>query len=312
MYDERPRELITRGNLDGIVCAAVFLRQFPGSPVRFVTSPAAAALLLASSNARQVFLADIGLTPSLLKAAKGVMRTRRITLIDHHASSLQAEWAFIDVETSAAGLMYRQLDASGMDATVAMVDLYENADSPLLRSVMDRMGVDGLRRESEILDFAWRLNVKDDEFRIAAAEELASGLLPSCIPEIAERHAEMIRRDGWTKALDSVRRCFRRNGATAVMEFSGRRPSFHGFGSRALTEAARQDGYRYAVMINRGEEESVVSLRSTGLGGTDLGRFIESFTTEHGVEGGGHAASAGARIPSGSTDVLIEQLEAMA
>ncbi len=312
MYDERSRELITRGNLDGIVSAAVFLRRFPRSPVRFVTSPAAAAGLLRSGGAEHAFLADIALTPSLASAVEEVGRHRPVTLIDHHESSLRAEWAVIDVSTSAAGLMYRQLAVDGMDAAVSLADLYENEDTPLLRSMMDRMGIETLRRETEVLDFAWRLNVKDDAFRLAAAEGMASGLLPSCVAEIAERHAEMVRRDGWGKAIDSVRRCLRRDGTTAVMEFSGRRPSFHGFGSRALAEAARRDGCRYAVMINRGERESVVSLRSTAPGGVDLGRFVESFTAEHGVEGGGHPASAGARIPSDSAELLIEQLEALA
>ena len=266
MYDERSRELITRGNLDGIVSAAVFLRRFPRSPVRFVTSPAAAAGLLRSGGAEHAFLADIALTPSLASAVEEVGRHRPVTLIDHHESSLRAEWAVIDVSTSAAGLMYHQLAVDGMDAAVSLADLYENEDTPLLRSMMDRMGIETLRRETEVLDFAWRLNVKDDAFRLAAAEGLASGLLPSCVAEIAERHAEMVRRDG----------C------------------------------------RYAVMINRGERESVVSLRSTAPGGVDLGRFVESFTAEHGVEGGGHPASAGARIPSDSAELLIEQLEALA
>ena len=46
MSEEGSKELITRGNLDGIVSAAAFLRRYPSATVRFVTSPAAAAPLL--------------------------------------------------------------------------------------------------------------------------------------------------------------------------------------------------------------------------------------------------------------------------
>lgn len=312
MSDEGSKELITRGNLDGIVSAAVFLRRFPSATVRFVTSPAAAAPLLLDSEAGHTFLADLSPAPSLAAAAERALRSRPITLIDHHPISRHFDWAAIDGSASAAGIMYRKLEVGGMDAVVAVADLYENGGGPLVRSAAERIGIDALRRESEMLDFAWRLNVKDDVFRLFAAERLSHGFLPSAIPCIAERHAEMVRRDGWGKALNSVRRCLRRVGSTAVMEFGRRRPSFHGFGSRALTEAARQEGCRYAVMINRGEEESVVSLRSTAPGGIDLGRFIESFTAEHGMEGGGHPASAGARIPSSSAELLVDQLGAMA
>lgn len=312
MPSERSRELITRGNLDGIVSAAVFLRRFPSSQVRFVTSPAAAAALLTSSDADHTYLADLSPAPSLAEAIEHAVRCRRITLIDHHSYPKEHDWAIIDTSTSAAGLMYRYLGLDGMDAVVAMVDLYEHGGSPLVSSVADVMGHEALRRESEMLDFAWRLNVKDDAFRLAAARRLSLGLLPSSIPCIAERHAKMVGRDGWRKALDSARRSLRRFGSAAVMEYSGRRPSFHGFGSRALTEAARQEGCRYAVLINHGGSESVVSLRSTAPGGVDLGRFVESFTAEHGMEGGGHPASAGARIPSSSADLLIERLAVLA
>lgn len=312
MSNEGSRELITRGNLDGIVSAAVFLRRFPSSTIRFVTSPAAAAPLLRDGEAKHTYLADLSPAPSLAAAAEYALRSRRITLIDHHPTPHVFRWAVIDETASAAGLMRRELGVDGMDAAVAMADLYENGGGPLVLSIAESMGIGALRREGEVLDFAWRLNVKDDGFRLSAAEQLSLGSLPSAIPSMVERHAEMVRQDGWGKALKSARQCLRRVGSAAVMEFSGRRPSFHGFGSRALAEAARQEGCRYALMINRGEAESVVSLRSAAPGGVDLGRFVESFTAENGVEGGGHPASAGARIPSGSADLLVEQLGAMA
>jgi len=163
-----------------------------------------------------------------------------------------------------------------------------------------------------VLDFAWRCSVEDDAFRLAAATSLSSGMLPSAHQDIVDRHEKVAGRNLWDKALENVRKGLRRQGGVGVLELGGRRPSFHGFGSRALTEVARLEGCRYAVMINRGEKESVVSLRAAAPGGIDLGSFIEEFTGRHGFEGGGHPASAGARIPSSAAPLLLEQLESSA
>jgi nanoRNase/pAp phosphatase (c-di-AMP/oligoRNAs hydrolase) len=39
----------------------------------------------------------------------------------------------------------------------------------------------------------------------------------------------------------------------------------------------------------------------------NLGRFVEDFTAIHGLEGGGHPTSAGARIPVETTDLFLDQ-----
>jgi len=40
----------------------------------------------------------------------------------------------------------------------------------------------------------------------------------------------------------------------------------------------------------------------------DLGRFVADFTSENGVDGGGHPKAAGARIPTGSGELFLEHL----
>lgn len=303
------RELITRGNLDGIISAAVFLRRFPRSPVRFVTSPAAAADALRAAGAEAVYLADLSPTTGLVQTVDGY--EGEVTVVDHHPSPARGGRVIIDTEVSAAALLYRVLEGKGMDDVVALADLYERCATPLLDAARARLGHERLRREAEVLDFAWRCNVEDDLFRVRAAADLSSGALPSCHPLIAERHRAMVRRGGWDKALGTVKEEMRLHGRVGVLELRGRRRSFHGFGSRALAEVARREGCDYAVMISHGPNGAAVSLRSAG-GEGDLGRFAQDFTRRHGVEGGGHPTSAGARVPSPAVPALLDELSVLA
>jgi nanoRNase/pAp phosphatase (c-di-AMP/oligoRNAs hydrolase) len=81
----------------------------------------------------------------------------------------------------------------------------------------------------------------------------------------------------------------------------------YGFGTRAIVEAATRRGCRYAMMINERKIHSSISMRGMCMDGTDLGRFVEDFTAVHGLEGGGHPSSAGARIPVRSTRLFVEE-----
>ena len=53
----------------------------------------------------------------------------------------------------------------------------------------------------------------------------------------------------------------------------------------------------------------MIALALIGLcaNGTDLGRFVEDFTSVHGLEGGGHPSSAGARIPVERTHLFVDE-----
>jgi nanoRNase/pAp phosphatase (c-di-AMP/oligoRNAs hydrolase) len=72
-------------------------------------------------------------------------------------------------------------------------------------------------------------------------------------------------------------------------------------------EVALRRGCRYALMINERKIHSSISMRGMCSNGTNLGRFVEDFTAIHGLEGGGHPSSAGARIPVESTNMFVEE-----
>ncbi|NLI73344.1 MAG: hypothetical protein GX369_01020 [Euryarchaeota archaeon] len=312
MLHRSSKELITRGNIDGIISAAIFLRCYPHSKIQFVTSPAAAAPYVQSSDADHIFVSDLSPVPSLAGAIESILYSRQVTLIDHHPFSNQFDWAVIDDTASAAGLMHRILEPNGMDAAVAIADLYESGNGSPTQHAGRILDVDSIAKECDILDFAWRFNIKDDIFRYNAASQLARDNLPSEIPCIVKRYEEMIRQNRWGKAINNAYKHMQHVGNAAIIKFDGRRPSFYGFGTRALTEAARRKGCNYVAMLYQRKSESVVSLRSTMSEGENLGQFIESFTSRHGIEGGGHPNSAGARIPTSSTNLLINKLSMLA
>src|SRR5687768_6637110 len=87
--DERRFHLVTRGNVDGIVSAALFCAQMPEIKVSFVTSSSGAVdVLRRDIQSRDFYVVDLGLNDELqhaldLKTKQGA----RIHLLDHHQQS---------------------------------------------------------------------------------------------------------------------------------------------------------------------------------------------------------------------------------
>jgi hypothetical protein len=302
------RRLITRGNLDGIACAAVFLHHFPRSDVTFVTSPPTALKAVRGHGGEELWLADIALTPEIAEAMRS--SDRPIILVDHHPSDERAPAAFIDLEASAAGLLHRLLGSSpALDKVVCLADLRESPGSELLTRQAAFVGIERLEAEATVLDFSWRLRVDDDAFRRIAARSLAEGAWPSEIAVIRSRWEAVLAGDNWARALDRVRREITVRGPLAVLDTRGKRLSLRGFGSRAVAEVAREIGCRYTVMLQDGGVTTTVSLRSLSRNGIDLGSFAGDFARDNGLGGGGHRSSAGARVPAGCADRLIAALQ---
>lgn len=301
--------IITRGNLDGIVCAAVFLGRHPEGEVTFISSPPSAAEAVAGDRGSgEIFIADVPLTGEL---ATVLDRDPRITVVDHHPPCAGHQRAIVDRSRSAAGVLHRHLGGPpALSRAVALADLYERSDSDLLAEEVRVFGRERLETEARILDFAWRNNVEDDAFRLEAARELATGLWPSESEAIVERYRAVMSGDRWTKAVRQVGKMLQVRGDLALLDLRRGRPSFHGFGSLALMEAARERGCGYALLLHDSRNSSIASLRACGSAGVDLGLFIQDFALRHGADGGGHPASAGARVPRDAADLLIDELAA--
>lgn len=320
--DDRRIHLLTRGNVDGIVSAALFLARDPGARITFVPSGDLAVDVLRKDIAsHEVYLVDLGLTPRLIKTLNDKAKTRqKVTYLDHHEQSgLQLEELELDgaldgiVEqgVSAAGVAYSHLGLNGEHRhLVAIADLVEYCASPLLREMGQAVGMDRLEEEARMLDFAWRYRVDDDRFRYHAARKLASGKWPSEVSEIKARYHQMVNENRWDRALERVRERVELKHNVALLRFGRHKTSLFGFGSRALTEVAKELGASVAVMLNRRNNLSSLSMRSTGLDpdSFNLGQFVSEFTAQHGIVGGGHPNSAGAKIPTASVPEFLHEV----
>lgn len=312
--DDRKAHLLTRGNVDGIISAALFLAKDPSTRVTFVPSgDLAVDVLRKDISSHEVYLVDLGLTPRLIKTLNDKYKTRqKVTYLDHHEQSgehlseLEAE-GLVRQGVSAAGVAYDYLGLNGDHRhLVALADLVEYCPSPLLAELESSVGTARMEEEARMLDFAWRFRVEDDRFRYQAARRLSTGRWPSEVPEVKARYLQMVNEHRWDHALERVRERVEVKHNVALLRFGRRKPSLFGFGSRALAEVAREVGANVAILLNRRSNLSSLSLRRTTAerwgtvpeDGFNLGRFASEFTQHHGIVGGGHPHSAGAKIPT--------------
>jgi hypothetical protein len=300
--DDRDKHLITRGNVDGLVSAAVFLSRHPLSRVSFVTSPRAGAIELAKDRiSNEIYLVDIALTPDVLRSAEGCNEGQNVHAIDHHPTSNAEDLKGVKVVEegmSAAGVLYHHLNASThLKKLVAIADQVEYCDTELLHDMLRKHGSQKMDEEAKMLDFSWRLDIEDDLFRLVAAKHLAEGSWPSQVPSIKSRYIQVVNERRWPKALARVKAGLEINGNVAILASHDKNRSLYGFGTRALVEMATRRGCRYALMLHERKDTVSVSVRGMSRNGLDVGGFVEWFTAVHGMEGGGHHSSAGARIP---------------
>jgi hypothetical protein len=324
LSDARQTHIITRGNVDGIVSSSFCLAIHPDARVSYVPSATSAVELLRKDlSTRHFYLVDIGLTPKLIKTLNMKARTgQRVTLIDHHQqTALHAHELGAHVEAvigeggSAASVALDHFDAVGalpvteeLSRLAAVADMVEYGTSRHLEAALAQFGDERLEEEAEHLDFAWRLEIEDDRFRANTGRRLAKGLWPSEVPEVKRRYLQMVNENRWLKARERVRSrvVFRNN--VALLHFGKRKPSLLGFGTRALTSVAREAGASVAMLVNRRKDLASIALRATGDTTMNLGLFVEEFTREHGIVGGGHPTSAGAKINSRDLAMFLDEV----
>ena len=310
--DDREKHLITRGNVDGIVSASIFLNRYPNSRVSFITSPTAGARALSKDfTSNEIYLADVALVPDVAEAMATRKDRQKVFLIDHHPTPNDAcpnGIKVINEGMSAAGVLYHFLYSSqSMKKLVAIADLVEYFKTPILAEIIGDNGQQKVSEESHILDFSWRLNIENDYFRMQAALHLSQGLWPSQVGPIKRRFVQVVNEQRWPKALARAQSGMFVRGNVGIFDGTEKNRSLYGFGTRAIVEVALRRGCRYALMINERKIHSSISMRGMCSNGTNLGRFVEDFTAIHGLEGGGHPSSAGARIPVESTNMFVEE-----
>ncbi len=321
--DDRKVHLLTRGNVDGIVSAALFLAQNPATKVSFVPSgDMAVDVLRKDISSERFYLVDLGLTPRFIKTLNDKAKTQQhVVYLDHHQQS-EVLWDELHPRTegvihqgiSAAGIAYEYLGLNGAHKhLVALADHIEYCPSRLLEDTARVVGLPRIEEEARMLDHSWRFKVEDDRFRLTAARHLSKGVWPSEVSEIKGRYLQMQIEQRWERALDRVRDRVEIKHNVALLKFGRHKPSLFGFGSRALSQVARDAGAHVALMVNRRPEQSALSMRRTGDDDSlNLGEFVAEFTAHHGIVGGGHPHSAGAKIPTNKVGQFIKEVMCLA
>lgn len=334
LHDHRAVHVITRGNVDGIVSASFCFAVHPDARVSYVPSATSAVDLLRKDlSTRHFYLVDVGLTPKLIKTLNLKARTaQRITLIDHHQQTgMHAHELLPNVEVvlgeggSAAGAALDHFQRSGLmeqarargnavpppeelSRLAAIADIVEYGTSPHLVDAIARFGLERLEDEAEHLDFSWRLEIEDDRFRANVGRRLARGVWPSEVSEVKSRYLQMVNENRWLKAQERVRSRVLLRDNVALLHFGKRKPSLLGFGTRALAQVAREEGASVAALVNRRKDQASIALRVTGETNLNVGLFVEDFTRLHGIVGGGHPTSAGAKIEARFLPRFLDEL----
>lgn len=305
--------MVTRGNVDGILSAAAALAWCPRAKISFVPSSSTAADVVRKDLSHDLVIADLGLTHDLARTINAKQDSgQAITYLDHHQQSARGVDALgphvdavVEEGPSATSVVLEHLGVDRLAHLGAVADQIERCRSRYFSITKERHGVGRIEAEARVLDYAWRLKVEDDRFRLNAARALSRGTWPSKVDEVARRF-RVVRNEGrFDRAVDRAGRAMRIRRDVAILDKGRRTPSLLGFGMRAVTTAAERSGAEVAIMVNRRAEHSGVSLRGIEPG-VNLGLFAESFTDEHGVAGGGHPTSAGARVHTRDVPKLID------
>ncbi|MHB8584397.1 MAG: DHHA1 domain-containing protein [Thermoplasmatota archaeon] len=321
--DARSIHIITRGNVDGIISSAFCFAKYPNAKATYVPSATPAVEILRKDlSARRFILVDLGLTPKLIRTLNLKRHTgQQVTLVDHHQQSVayaselgaHVEPAVREGASAASVLLdHLNLHDPALRRLAAIADVIEYCDSAHLSTAEEAWGHDRIEEEAKHLDFAWRLQIDDDRFRLNTARKLARGFWPSEVGEVRRRYFQMLNENRWLRAKDRVRSHLEIRDGVALLNFGKRKPSLLGFGTRALTAVAQEDGADVAILVNRRGDLASIALRRTGAFDLNLGLFVEEFTREHGIVGGGHPTSAGAKIHARHLPAFLAELRGFA
>lgn len=317
--DPRTTHFLTRGNVDGIVSAAVMLAHDPLTRVTFVPSgDAACEVLRRDLGSKRLVMADLGLTPNLVKTLRDKSKGRQtLTYLDHHLGTLEyldqlpsSVEHYVQMGQSAARVVYDFFDSPAhLDAAVSLADKIEYCPTSPLAALESDWGQERVDLETRMLDFCWRWDVDDDRFRRYAARKLSEGRAPSQITEVKSRYLQILNEGRWDRALEKVRKRIVVKHEVGLLEFGRHKPSLFGFGSRAVSHVCRELGLQLSVMLNHRPQVASLSLRQTSDNHLwNLGELVHDFTSQRGIVGGGHPHAAGAKIYNRDSQAFLKEV----
>lgn len=304
-------------DVDGIASAAL-LRLAKNASVKLVDYGGFIDALKGVSNASELYICDLGLSPETARPFfNEVNRVRgfaKVTYIDHHLKvrgyryASKANFRVIhSLKDCAAALTYREFrsilpkSASIIAAYAALTDYLE--DGPIASKILDAHDRIHLYYEASILAFAIE-RVEDSPNRLNRILDGLSRLkYPHEIDGVVEAALQQAQRvSGFLKRVEKegvVRRGYAYINAK----------SFPKGAAANLVRCFFETPVGVAYKLKKNSPYIELSLRASSQYPKDLGSITQRLASEFGGFGGGHPKASGAQIPKESLQRFFQALE---
>jgi len=268
--------VITHYDVDGIASAAIVLKKHPDAELTIARPHDLAEKLNGAleDHPNRIYILD--LPPSYPKAReliKKLAKKTKIEIIDNVDRPVRKSASQL---TSMRILRDRYLAMLGAQGDWIV-------DSPKYRA------------DADLLTYALRYKMADDDFKIRVARLLAKGLKVGQIPEVVREASRGKKK--FAKILEIARR--REVRVTPIFSAIYMKRT-HGFGGLTVEEINRKEKKIVMVMSDaRGEKGTIAFLVGSHLDiPVDVGEMVGKVCAQLGGRGGGHPHIAGGAIPN--------------
>jgi RecJ-like exonuclease len=306
--------ILTHSDADGICAGAVALCRFPKSDV-FFTKPVSFYYDLKHTDAERIIICDIALTKQDAKKTLNLMRNKgsEILYFDHHiipetvrSDDIEAIAKYIHKEgISASELIYshyqKELPRERIWIAIygAIADYCD--ETPFIIKKLKSWD----RRTMYFEVSTLVMGIKNDEFNTYDAKRkivsvMAKGGNPSDVPGLVMSAKEAVSRE--FDLYDEVKTVSKTSGDVAFVK------DIHSFGFRgpAALFAATVQNRKVGLSIYTRRKYLDITIRSRE--SIPLNILAERSAEAVSGSGGGHPAASGAKIPLGSLDRFLKEM----
>jgi single-stranded DNA-specific DHH superfamily exonuclease len=267
--------IITHYDADGIASAAIVLKKYPDAEVAIACAHNLAGKLNDASEdpPDRIYILDLPPShPEARELIKKLAKRTKIEVIDNVDRPVSKSASQL---TSKRILRDRYLAMLG-----AQCDWIVN--------------IPRYRADVDLLTYALRHKMADDDFKIHVARKFAEGLKVGQIPEVV-REARRGKRK-FAEVLEIARR--KEVRVTPIFSVIYMK-STHGFGGLVAEEIVRKEKKIVVVMRDADEKDKIaLAPRSHRDIPVHVGEMISKVCAQLGGRGGGHPHAAGGAIPS--------------
>lgn len=305
--------ILTHGDSDGVCSGAIAKSAYPEAEVYFTSPVGILDDLKMADGCRNIIICDIAIDArsctALFNRLEELAQSASIKYIDHHPlpdKCWEVDWLHNDLGMCASELTYKVLedrlnsDMRRVAIYGAIGDYYDN--TPSIKEWLQDWDKRSLFFQAGTLIQALIHMGRNYDFKRKLLLPLSHDMIPTEIPSVSE-----IAREG-ARAEEALRLRIKKD--VTSLENLAYVIDPKGYMSKSAIYAASYGmrGVGIAAEYRGHKDVYDMSLRSRE--NIDLNRLLRTVALKHGGTGGGHAAAAGARIPSASFVEFLQDLDA--